>query len=182
MPATKLKKWKLLSKRVAFSQPYARVEEWLIRLPNGEKKSFMIKGGGDFVLVCGITTAGKILIIKQYYINIERKVPALVAGFVDTKEKALATAQRELLEETGYVAGRWVRLGTSIKGKYMTGTVHHFLALGAHKVTEPKLEPAEDIEVCEVSRQQFTKLLKNGELEDAFAEVCAWRALDYINQ
>ncbi len=173
--------WRILEKKFIFKHPYHTVEEWLVELPSGEKKEFFLGGGSyDFVMVTALTPKGRVVIETQYYISQQKKLISLVAGIIDDNEKPLVTAKRELLEETGYSARKWVKLGTNIKGKYIFGTVHHFLAIDATKISEPELEPAEDIVVSEVTREEFTRLVRSGMFKDVFAEVCAERALHYL--
>ncbi len=176
-----LKKWKLLKKKIVFNQPHAVVEDWLFRLPNGNTKHFNMKGGKDFVMVVGITAQHHVVLIQQFYVNVEKKLRTLVAGYCDSGEQPAAAAGRELLEETGYRAKRLVSLGTSIKGKYTTGTVHHFLALGVKRIAKQQLEEAEDITVTTMSLAAFKKLIVHHKIADVFAETCARRALDYID-
>lgn len=173
--------WKLLGKKNLLNTYKTVVQSWRMRLPNGKTRDFFITAGYSFVDVFAIDTKGRVVILKQHYISQQKKLISLVAGIIDDNEQTKATAKRELLEETGYTAKKFIALGKSIKGKYTTGNVYHFLALGASKVRESKLEDAEDIEVSAVSMSEFKKLLRQHKLPDAFAEICAYRALDYIN-
>ena len=151
-----------------------------MRLPRGGERIFYVNRGLDFVMVSAITNKGQMIVPHQYYVAEQKKIPTLVAGYIDRSETPLQAAKRELLEETGYEAGRIIKLGVSIKGKYMTGTIHHFLALDAKKIQIQQLEPSEDITVTLMTPPAFKKLLNGHKLPDAFAEVCATRALAYL--
>ncbi len=173
-------KWKLLKKRLVYPQKWVEVERWRMRLPAGRERDFYINRGNDFVIVCAITKAGQMVALKQYYVNIRRKILSLVAGYIDKGETPSRAARRELREETGYEAGRLVALGTSIKGKYMTGTVHYYLALGARRVGKQHLEESEDIAVATIGIKKFQNLVATHQFRDAFVEVGARRAMDYF--
>jgi len=173
--------WKLLGKKTVLKTFRSSVQSWKMRLPNGRVRDFFISAGYSFVVVFVLDTKGRVVILKQHYIGQHKKLVSLVAGIIDENEKAGKTARRELLEETGYAAKRFVYLGKSIKGKYSTGDIHHFLALDASKVQESELEDTEDIEVQAVTMREFKKLLDEGKMPDAFAEVCAYRALEYLD-
>lgn len=149
-------------------------------LPNGEEKDFYISTSYDFVIVFVMDKMGQVILLKQYYVSQQKKIYSLVAGIIDKGEKAVATARRELLEETGYAAGRMISLGSGNNGKYAASTVHYFLALGAKKIKEPEFEEAEDIELIKMPLTKFKKLLKQKKIPDAFAEVGAYRALRYL--
>ena len=173
--------WKLLGKKTLLNTYKTAVQSWRVRLPNGKTRNFFITSGYSFVIVLAIDTKGRVVILKQHYIGQQKKLISLVAGIIDDKEQTKATAKRELLEETGYTAKKFIALGKSIKGKYTTGNVYHFLALGASKVQEPTLETSEDIKVLTITMSEFKKLLSQHKLPDAFAEICAHRALTYLD-
>lgn len=151
-----------------------------MRLPGGEEKVFWMDGAYDFVVVFGITKDKKVLVIRQFYISQQKRIPSLVMGIIDGKERPLMTAKRELLEEAGCAARRWVALGASIKGKYLTKKVYYYLALDIAQVAEPKLEPSEDITIEFLSLSKFKNLLAKNYFGDVFAEVAANRALTYL--
>ncbi len=173
--------WKLFGKKTVLNTYKSSVQSWRMRLPNGKTRDFFITAGYSFVDVLAIDAKGRVIILKQYYIGQQKKLISLVAGIIDDNEQAKATAKRELLEETGYAAKKFIALGKSIKGKYTTGDVYHFLALDASKIQEPNFEDAEDIEILTVSMPEFKKLLSQHKLPDAFAEICAYRALAYLD-
>ena len=173
--------WKLLGKKTILNTYKTAIQSWRMSLPNGKSRDFFITAGYSFVVVLAIDTKGRAIILNQYYIGQQKKLPSLVAGIIDDGEQPKATAPRELMEETGYTAKKFVYLGKSIKGKYTTGDIHHFLALDASKVQEPNFEDAEDIKISAVSMSAFKKLLAQHKFLDAFAEVCAHRALAYLD-
>jgi 8-oxo-dGTP pyrophosphatase MutT (NUDIX family) len=60
----------------------------------------------DWVNVVAFTMEGKVLLVNEYKHGVGRVCLGLPGGVIDgTDESPLCTAQRELLEETGYLAG-----------------------------------------------------------------------------
>ena len=174
--------WKLLGKKTLLNTYKTAVQSWRMSMPNGKSRDFFITAGYSFVDVLAIDTKGRVIVLQQYYIGQQKKLISIVAGIIDDNEQTKVTARRELMEETGYTAKKFIYLGKSIKGKYSTGNVYHFLALDANKVQEPNFEEAEDIQISAISMSTFKKLLLQHKLLDAFAEVCAYRGLAYLGK
>jgi ADP-ribose pyrophosphatase len=83
---------------------------------------------------------------------------------VNPDESPLEAAQRELFEETGYMAPDWQALGSFVvDGNRQCGTAHLFLARNARRVA-PANNPDinESVEVELMSPHQFLRVLADG--------------------
>ena len=85
-----------------------------MRLPDGREEIWDFvhhkKGGGAAVVP--LLPGGRILMIRQYRPAVGRETLEIPAGTCDREDKNREmTASRELLEETGYRAGRMTLLG-----------------------------------------------------------------------
>jgi len=77
-----------------------------MKLPNGyEIKAEIIKHPGA-VLVMPVFEDGRILLIRQFRAAINKYIWELPAGTLEKGEKPIACAKREIIEETGYQAGK----------------------------------------------------------------------------
>ncbi|MFA6105468.1 MAG: NUDIX hydrolase [Patescibacteria group bacterium] len=173
-------KWQVLNKKTIFKNAHSNIQIWKVRTHQGKEKDFTIQKGRDFAVILAVTNDDKLVVIRQHYLNENKKIYSLVAGYIDPGENKTTAARRELLEEAGYSCKKIVYLGKSRKGKYATGYAHCFVGLGAFSSQKQELEDAEDIEVVQMSKEKFIGLLKRNEFLDAFTEVCAWRALTYL--
>ena len=87
---------------------------------------------------------------------------------VDAGERHEETARRELLEETGYVAGEVILIGrVAANPAIQDNHMHTFLALGAQREREPRLDAAEEIAVEEVDLAGIESLIRNGDIDHA---------------
>src|SRR5262249_25083552 len=68
-------------------------------------------GVGDYVVAVARTAAGLVPIVRQFRPAIEGYTWELPSGLVEPDEDPETACRRELLEETGLVAGRVVSLG-----------------------------------------------------------------------
>lgn len=102
-----------------------------------------------------VTAEGRIVLVEQYRIPVAARVLELPAGLVgdndDPDEPLEAAAQRELLEETGYRAGRLSRLLECPSTAGLSDEmITFFLAEDLRREASGGGDDSEDIEVHEV--------------------------------
>ena len=90
------------------------------------------------VAVLALDDADRVLMIRQYRHPVGRLLWEIPAGLRDTDgETPLQTAQRELLEETGYRASRWHTLLDYFSSPgYTTERIRIFLARGVEQAAD----------------------------------------------
>src|SRR5439155_6684064 len=83
----------------------------IVRLPDGATtiREYIVHPGA--VLIIPVLADGRFVVERQFRYPLHRVFLEFPAGKLDAGESALVTAQRELTEETGYIAARWTRLG-----------------------------------------------------------------------
>lgn len=88
------------------------VREDRVALPNGKEatREYIVHPGA--VVVVPLLDNGDVLMVRQFRYPLRREFFELPAGKIDPGEDALLCGQRELLEETGFVADTWRMLAT----------------------------------------------------------------------
>jgi len=89
---------------------HVRVDD--VRLPSGQESVREIVEHPGSVVIVPVTVADEVILIRQFRHATGRTLLELPAGLIDPGEEILETARRELLEETGYVAGTLRHLTT----------------------------------------------------------------------
>lgn len=96
----------------AFDGKMLRVRVDAVRLPSGRESVREIVEHQGSVVIVPVTADGEVIMIRHFRHATGRTLLELPAGLVDPGEKILETARRELLEETGYLAGTLRHLTT----------------------------------------------------------------------
>jgi ADP-ribose pyrophosphatase len=138
-----------------------------VRLPDGTRtiREYIIHPGA--VLIVPVLADGRLVVERQFRYPLHRVFIEFPAGKLDEGESPLATAQRELTEETGYIAARWTRLGLIHPTvAYSTEAIELYVAEDLTHVGQ-RLDDGELLDVMEATFDELLDYLDRGELTDA---------------
>ena len=155
------------SERV-FEGALLKVNRDEVRLPNGKIsiREYITHPGA--VVVMAFLDNGNLLFERQFRYPLRQVFLELPAGKIDCGEDILSTAQRELLEETGYVASDWRYIGRMHPCiGYADERIEIFSAHGLHLAGEKQLDHNEFLDVLEISPAQAKRAVWEGEITDA---------------
>lgn len=160
--------WKTLNRRTILNHSkFLQVELHTVQLPDGriiEDWPWVITP--DFVNVVVEMMNGRFLFFRQVKYSIDGTGLAPVGGYLEPGEDPLITAQRELLEETGYEADEWTKLGQfPVDGNRGAGTAHIFLARSARQVAERDADDLEEQILLSLTRNEMEAALLAGEFK-----------------
>lgn len=138
-----------------------------VRLPDGAEatREFIVHPGA--VLVVPVLDDGRFVVERQFRYPLQRVFLEFPAGKIDPGETPEATALREMIEETGYEAGRLTPLAVLHPVvSYSTEAIHCFVADGLRHVGA-QLDHGEFIEIVTPTLAQMLAALDRGEITDA---------------
>jgi 8-oxo-dGTP pyrophosphatase MutT (NUDIX family) len=143
--------WHVENSRLVYDRsPWLKIWEQDVQLPNGATiEGYILTKGQDVGMVFALTGDDHVILVEQYKHGIGGPEVDLPAGYLDNDDPSpLAGAQRELLEETGYAGGDWQLLGDFvINPNRSRDRFYYFLARDVRHVSEPHLDPTEEIAV-----------------------------------
>ncbi|NRA44679.1 MAG: NUDIX hydrolase [Oligoflexales bacterium] len=138
----------------------------------------------DWVNILPVTKEGKVVLIKQHRAGSLSYVLETPGGMIDPHEnEPMGAAARELEEETGYSAEKFISLGAmNPNPAFHDNKSHFFLALGCHFPAERKHfpDPGEDIEVVLTELNEVEELVRQGKVDNVICALCIMLAIKHI--
>ncbi len=140
----------------------------LVLLPDGRQTKKDVVLYPEAVAVLAFNEEKKIVLEKQYRYSVKQFLYEIPAGKLDDpKEDPLEAAKRELLEETGFLAGKLTYLFSYFPAVgYSTEKIYVFKAENLN-LKKQDLDEDEFIEVFFYSIDKVLNMIKNGEIMDA---------------
>ena len=134
------------------------VYQWEQELFDGTKTTFEKLKRPDTVVVFPVLDNGKIILTKQKQPGKESFIGA-TGGRVDKGEDVLEAAKRELLEESGYTASKFILWDARHPTSKIDWVVYTFIAKGLKKVANINLDAGEKISLKPVTFNEFINIV-----------------------
>lgn len=147
----------------------SRFQVWRLeqRLADGSSHAREVVKHPGAVVVLPILDDGRICLIRNYRIAVDRELLELPAGTLEVNEAPHRTAERELIEETGYRAGRIRPLCAFFMSPGILDERMHAFVATELTAGPSALEAGEEIENHLVSPVELQALLREGQIQDA---------------
>jgi ADP-ribose pyrophosphatase len=155
-----------VSGELVYDGALLKVRRDVVRLPDGGQSVREYIRHPGAVAVVALFDDGAVLLERQFRYPHGREFIEIPAGKLEPGEPHLDTAKRELLEETGFVAAEWTRLGvihTSIA--YTDESIDLFVARKLTK-TERRLDQGEFLECFSVPFDAALEMIRQGRITD----------------
>lgn len=166
------KGWKLLSREKVFEARdgktvYMELFQDKVLTPKGKTLRYTHYSSSDVVVIVPFLVRSRVVMIRQYRYPLDKVMLEFPAGHVEKSESPLATARRELQEETGYNAGKMEHVydyHPSVSKSRQT--VHVFRATGlVNGMTDH--DSTEDIHVKIVKVKDLEKMISKNMVDNA---------------
>ena len=131
----------------------------------GQPHDMYVAEHPNWVNVIPLTPDDQVVLIEQWRHGTRTLELETPGGMMEPGELPEASARRELLEETGYAAERWVHLGTVHPNPAIQDNLQHYLlATGCRRQADLDLDHAEDIAVRLVPLAEIPSLIRSGQI------------------
>src|SRR5687767_9986843 len=107
----RIKKWKVIHSSVILKNKWLTVRQDKCQLVNGSViNDYFVVEKPDVVAVFAITADDKVVLVRQYKHGIKKVLIELPGGYAGANEILEKAASRELVEETGYSAPKFIKI------------------------------------------------------------------------
>lgn len=159
--------WRVLDSQYESRKFWYTVRRDRVQLPNGRViAEYWINEYLPWVNVVAVTSDDQVLMVRQYRHGsgaVHFEIPAGTTDVTDTDLES--AARRELLEETGYGAGRWSPLMTlSANPALQNNLTYTFLAEGVVPMQAADPGGTEDLRLHAIPVSEIEALIDGGDL------------------
>jgi ADP-ribose pyrophosphatase len=138
-----------------------------LTLPNGRNTEIAFIRHPGSIAVVPLLEDHSVVMELQYRHPVGEYLFEIPAGTMEPGESPLECAQRELIEETGFRAQEFIKLGKiHIIPSYSDEEIHVFIANGLIQAKQD-LDPDEIIEVVTYPLEQAVRMIGEGKITDA---------------
>jgi ADP-ribose pyrophosphatase len=159
------KSMEIISKKIVWKGNFMSAVEITYRDAKGVVRTWEALervGIGGIVVMVGVTPAGNVILERQFRPPVGRDVIELPAGLVESDETMEVAAKRELIEETGWSAGKLEFLAEGpISTGASTESLRAYLCTDLERVGKNGGDDNEIIEVIEVPLHNVQEFLRD---------------------
>jgi ADP-ribose pyrophosphatase len=136
-------------------------------LPNGRRTTFTIVEHPGAVAIVPVHANGDVVLLKQFRPSIGEELYEIPAGTIEKGEAPLATAKREIIEETGFKAKQWSKVSEFYSAPgFCTELMHLYVARGLSPASADG-DADEILKPVRMSVDAALKLIRTGKIRDA---------------
>jgi ADP-ribose pyrophosphatase len=156
-----------LERELVFQGRMLKVHRDTVRLPDGNTATREHIYHPGAVAILPVLDSGDIVMERQYRYPLGRDFIELPAGKMEPGEAPLATAKRELREETGYSATHWEFMASiHVAIAYSNERIDLYLARDL-TLGKTGLDDEEFLEILTVPPEQAFQWLREGRISDS---------------
>ncbi len=138
------------------------------------KREIVVHRGGACVLP--VDDDLNCYMVRQFRSPFEKIILEVPAGKLEEGEQPLVCAERELLEETGFVADEIIEFGPMIASPgYDSELIWLHMATGLTKVGQ-RLDEGEFLNVEKIPLKELLAMAEDGRINDSKTQLCIYKA------
>lgn len=163
-----IREWAILKRQQVEDYKLFTLYKKQVRSPRtGKTREMLALQFPDWVLTVALTPQQEVVMVRQYRHGIEQVCLELPGGLVDPVDTSPElSAQRELLEETGFTVSNVRLIGECYpQPAVLSNRCFFYLADNAVKSRQQDLDAGEDIEILTVPLKDIRAKIENREID-----------------
>jgi ADP-ribose diphosphatase len=172
----------ILAQEIVAQSKLFKIEQLQLRFSNGEERLYerMCGSGRGAVMIVACPDPEHFYLIREYSAGTHDYQLGFPKGLIDPGEDVMAAANRELKEEIGFGAGRFVPLKSlALAPGYFNATMHVVLAFDLYPEQLEGDEP-EPLELVSWARADSDSLLQQIDFTEARSVAALLLAQQYL--
>ena len=175
--------WKIKSTTAKYKSELLDVYEDEVVRPNGEPGTYATACVKPGVSVLPVDEDGFVYLARDFRYAVGRETIEAVAGGIDEGEPEVEAARRELKEELGIEAERFIELGqVDPMPSLVDSPSHLFLATGRLSFKEKELEAGENVRTVKLKLSDAVRMVMQSEITHGSSCVLILRANEYLKR
>jgi 8-oxo-dGTP pyrophosphatase MutT (NUDIX family) len=170
----------ILASKNIYKNPWMQLREDIVMHLSGKQGIFGVVEMKNGSSVLAVNNKNEVYLVKEFKYSIKKESVETMSGGLDNNESPLKAAKRELKEELGLEAKKWINLGyvdpftNVIKSKnYM------FLAFDLKK-TKSCPDSEESIKIIKMPFKKAVTMVRQGEITHSASCVLILKAEKYL--
>ena len=173
--------WRCLETRLVYQNPWIRLREDQVVRPDGQPGIYGVVEFQNWAIgIVPVTDDGDTFLVGQYRYPLDLYSWEIPEGGGPVGVSPLASAQRELLEETGIRAARWTYLGELHTSNSVTNETGCVFLAEELTLGQARPEGTEQLQVRRLPLAEAFHLAMTGAISDSLAVIGLARAYHYL--
>lgn len=162
--------WEKLSQKIVYENNWICVKEDIVLNPSGNEGIYgTVHFKNRAIAIVPIDSEGNTYLVGQYRYPLDIYSWELPMGGGLLADDDLASAQRELKEETGLVAKNWKNISTIHTSNSVTDESGYIFLATNLQQEEAEPEDTEDLKVIKIPFQKAVEMVMNNEITDSIS-------------
>jgi len=168
-----LSKWRKLTQKELFKNPWWVYRQDTFSLPNGEVGDYFYVHTNGSSIIIPVLDDGRLVMVKQYRYLRDEESLEFPCGGVKAGSNYLTSAVQELEEEAGYTAAKMIQAGEFNPYNGVTNEMCRVYIARGLKHVGSKPDPTEEFEHLELTPAEVEQRILSGEIWDGMS-IAAW--------
>lgn len=173
--------WKITGSSITYKNPWISVREDQVIRPDGKPGIFGVVEMVPGISVLPIDEEGNVFLTKEFKYAIGKESIEVISGAIDKNESPLTAAKRELKEELGCIAKKWISLGRMDPFTSVVSSSAYLFLVQDLSFTSPEFEGTEVISHIKMPLGQAVKMIMESKITHGQSCVLILKAWNYLN-